>query len=202
MIFYGTRAKNIQNGKVINVKCPNCEADTSMTYSIFGKYAHVYWIPFFPIGSVGVLECDSCKRTYEVKELPQDIKNKYIRETEKSSIKTPIWFYSGLFIIAALVAYGFYASKESTIEQNAYLESPKKGDIYEITASSGFYSTMKIDSILKDSIYFYVNEMETNKKSGISDIDKEKNYKEVYGFSKAEIKEMFASEEIYEISRK
>ena len=201
MIFYGTKATNIHNGKVINVKCPNCEANTSMTYSIFGKYAHVYWIPFFPIGTVGVIECDSCKRTFEVKELPEEIKTKYIRDTERSSIKKPIWYYSGLFIITLVVAYGFYSSKESKIEQSTYIESPQKGDLYEITASSGYYSTMKIDSVLSDSIYFFVNDMETNKKSGISDIDKEKNYKELYGFSKVEIKEMFESEKIYEISR-
>ena len=48
MIFYGTNAKNIKNGKVINVQCPNCEQNTSMTYSVFGKYAHVYWVPFIP----------------------------------------------------------------------------------------------------------------------------------------------------------
>ena len=105
MIFYGTRAKNIHNGQIKNVKCPHCENETSMTYSIYGKYAHVYWIPFFPIGNVGVTECNSCKRTYEIKELPENIKMKYHNEKEKDGVKTPIWFFSGLFIVAILVLY-------------------------------------------------------------------------------------------------
>ena len=201
MIFYGTRAKNIHNGQIKNVKCPNCENETSMTYSIFGKYAHVYWIPFFPIGKVGIIECNSCKRTYEIKELPENIKVKYEREKEKSGIKTPIWFFSGLFIIATLIVVGYFMSKQTSANELTHLEQPKVGDVYEFNTQTGYYSTMKIESIKGDSLYFFINEMETNKKSGISDIDKASNYKEIYGYTKAEIKKMHTDEEIYEINR-
>ena len=188
MVFYGTRSKNIHNGQLRNVKCPNCENETSMTYSIFGKYAHVYWIPFFPIGKVGVAECNTCKRTYEIKELPENIKTKYERETEKSGVKTPVWFFSGLFIIAGLVVFGYFMSKQTTANELTYLEQPQVGDVYEFNTDTGYYSTMKLESIKGDSLFFFVNEMETNKKSGISDIDKASNYKAIYGYSKVEIK--------------
>jgi len=49
MIFFGTRASNINNGKIINADCPNCEVNSTMVYNVFEKYAHVYWIPFFPM---------------------------------------------------------------------------------------------------------------------------------------------------------
>lgn len=201
MIFYGTRAKNIHNGQIKNVKCPNCENETSMTYSIFGKYAHVYWIPFFPIGRVGIIECNNCKRTYEINELPENIKVKYNREKEKSGAKTPIWFFSGLFIIATLIVVGYFMSKQTSANELTYLEQPKVGDVYEFNTQTGYYSTMKIESIKGDSLFFFINEMETNKKSGISDIDKASNYKEIYGYTKAEIKKMYTDEEIYEINR-
>ena len=201
MIFYGTRSKNIHNGQLKNVKCPNCENETSMTYSVFGKYAHVYWIPFFPIGKVGVAECNTCKRTYEIKELPENIKTKYDREKEKSAVKTPIWFFSGLFVIAGLVILGYFMSKQTTANELTYLEQPQVGDVYEFNTDTGYYSTMKLESIKGDSLFFFINEMETNKKSGISDIDKASNYKEIYGYSKVEIKKMYEEKDIYEINR-
>ncbi|WP_298121338.1 hypothetical protein [Flavobacterium sp.] len=60
---------------------------------------------------------------------------------------------------------------------------------------------MKVESVLKDSVHVFVNDMETNKKSGISDIDKPENYKELYGFSKEQIRKMYKDNEIYEIER-
>lgn len=201
MVFYGTKAKNIHNGQLKNVKCPNCENETSMTYSVFGKYAHVYWIPFFPIGKVGVTECDSCKRTFEIKELPENIKTKYQREEEKNGAKTPIWFFSGLFIVAAIAVFGYFASQQTAANELSYLEKPEVGDVYEYQTETGYYSSMKLQSIVEDSLFFYLNEMETNKKSGISDIDKAANYKVIYGYSKAEIKQLYTDKDIYEINR-
>jgi hypothetical protein len=201
MIFYGTRSSNIQNGQLKNIKCPNCENETSMTYSIFGKYAHVYWIPFFPIGKVTVTECNSCKKTFELKELPENIITKFQREQEKNSAKTPIWFFSGLIIIAIIAVAGYFLSQQTKAKELEFIDQPQVGDIYQYKTETSNYSTMKIDSVLKDSIYFFVNEMEITKRSGISEIDKDENYKELYGFSKSKIKEMYTNEEIYEINR-
>jgi hypothetical protein len=202
MIFYGTRAKNIKNGQLPNVKCPNCETTTSMTYSVFGKYTHIYWIPFFPYGKVKVTECNNCKKTYEYKELPAEIQTKFDRENEKNPAKNPVWFFSGLFIIAGLIGMGMYFSNQNETENKDFFNNPAKGDVYHTTATNGYYTSMKIDSIGKDSIYFFVNEYETNKKSDVKNIDIDKNYKSVYGFSKEDINQMFETEEIYDIERK
>ena len=201
MIFYGTKASTIKNGQIINVDCPHCETNTSMTYSIFGKYAHIYWIPFFPTSKVTVAECNNCKRTFDYKELPQSIQTKLDREKEKDTVKTPIWMFSGLFIIAILVAIGYYMSGETDKKEAAYLKNPKVGDVYRFESNKGFYSTMKVESVLKDSVHVFVNDMETNKTSGISDIDKPENYKELYGYSKEEIRKMYKDKEIYAIDR-
>jgi hypothetical protein len=201
MIFYGTRSSNIKNGQLRNIKCPNCENETSMTYSVFGKYAHVYWIPFFPIGKTNIVECNDCKATYDVKDLDQKIKDKFKIEKEKESAKTPIWFFSGLIIIAIIAVAGYFLSQQTKAEELEFIDQPQVGDIYQYKTETNNYSTMKIDSVLKDSIYFFVNEMEITKSSGISEIDIEENYKELYGFSKSKIKEMYTNEEIYEINR-
>lgn len=201
MIFYGTRASNLHNGKINHVTCPNCEKETSMTYSVFGKYAHVYWIPFFPYSKVSITECDSCKRTFEATELPDSIRQKLKVENERHSIKYPIWFFSGLFIIAALVAIGIYMSGETEKKEKAYLESPQLDDKYEYKTESGYYSIMKISKVTPDSVYFYINDMETNKTSGIYDIDKEKNYSMIEGYTREEVKQLYTDKVVYEINR-
>lgn len=202
MIFYGTKASNLKNGQIINVDCPHCETNTSMTYSVFGKYAHVYWIPFFPAGKVTVAECNNCKRTFEFKELPQPIQTKIDRQKEKDGIKTPIWMFSGLGVVAVLVAIGYVVSGQTEKKEAEYLKAPKVGDVYRFESNKGYYSTMKVETVLKDSLYVLVNDMETNKTSGINDIDKPENYKELYGYSLKEIRKMYKDNEIYEIDRK
>jgi len=202
MIFYGTKASTIKNGQIINVDCPNCETNSSMIYSVFGKYAHIYWIPLFPIKKITITECNNCKKTFEYKELHQAIQTKLDREKEKDGAKTPIWMFSGLFIIATLVAFGIYSSGETEKKEAEYLKAPKVGDIYRFESNPGFYSTMKVESILKDSLHVFINKVETNKTSGIDDIDKPENYSEIYGYSKAEIIKMYKDKEIYEINRK
>lgn len=201
MIFYGTKASNIKNGQIINVECPNCNTNSSMNYSVFGKYAHIYWIPFFPMSKITVAECNSCKRTYEYKELPDSVKTKILRENEKNPVKNPIWMFSGLFVIAALVAIGAYTSGETEKKEAEYLKAPKAGDIYRFESNPGYYSTMKVESVTKDSMHVFINDMETNKMSGISDIDKSDNYKELYSYSIEEIRKMYKTKEIYEINR-
>ncbi|MVO10692.1 zinc-ribbon domain-containing protein [Flavobacterium sp. TP390] len=202
MIFYGTRAKNIHNGQIKNVKCPNCENETSMTYSVFGKYAHVYWIPFFPIRKIGVAECNTCKRTFEVKELPEAIQNKYENEKEKAGVKTPVWFFSGVFIIAALTLMGMYFSYQNDTDNAEFIVNPTKGDVYHVNGDAGYYSTLKIEKVTQDSIYVFVNQLQTNKKSDLDNIDKEENYIDVYGFTKQDIQRMFDEKEIFDIERK
>jgi|JFJP01.1.fsa_nt_gi zinc-ribbon family len=203
MIFYGTKASNIKNGQVINVDCPHCETNTSMTYSVFGKYAHVYWIPFFPIGKVTVTECNNCKRTFEYSELPQAIQTKIDREKEKEGVKTPIWMFSGLGVVAVLIAIGFVVSGQTEKKEAEYLKAPKAGDVYEMKIDNGHYSTIRVDKVDKDSLYVTFNDFETDKISGLSEIDVEKNYTIFKGsYTKKMIENLYKKDSIIAINRK
>jgi len=202
MIFYGTKASNIKNGQVINVDCPHCETNTSMTYAVFGKYAHVYWIPFFPIGKTTVAECNNCKRTFEYSELPQPIQTKLDREKEKDGAKTPIWMFSGLGVVAVLVAIGIYSSGETEKKEAEYLKAPKAGDVYEMKIDNGHYSTARVDKVDKDSVYVTFNDYETDKSSGINDIDVEKNYSIFRGsYTRQMIQDLYKKDSIFAINR-
>ncbi|WP_395044997.1 hypothetical protein [Flavobacterium sp.] len=202
MIFYGTKASNLLNGQLINVDCPECKTNTSMTYSVFGKYAYIYWIPIFPMSKVTVAECNHCKKTYEYKDLSEQIKTKLDREKEKSGLKTPIWMFSGLFVIAALVAIAFYVSGQTKDKEQTYIKNPKAGDVYSIKADDGNFTTMRVDKVTKDSIYFTYNDYLTDQSTGISKIDVDKNYtieKDVT--TQKNLQELYKKETIYSIDR-
>ncbi len=202
MVFYGKRSSRIKDGRISNVTCPSCEENTSMTYSIFGKYAHIYWIPTFPMGKENSIECNNCKQTFKVKELSESIKNKF--NLEKQDAKTPLWNFSGLALIACVILGIMYLAKQDKINTAKYIETPQFGDVYKIKGSeSGFITTMKIIEVSKDSVFVSYNNYESDDYS-MSKIDKAENYNttDIYGFSNKEIKEMFAKKEISDVKRK
>lgn len=201
MIFYGTNSKNIKNGKIINVECPNCGQNTSMTYSVFGKYAHIYWIPVFPYKKISITECNSCKRTYESGELPHSITQKLKQDYEKDNPKYPIWMFSGASIIFGIIIFIIFMNMKMKEDEAIYIKEPKVGDLYHYKTETGNYSLMKIQELSKDSILFLVNEMETNLMSGTKDINLKKHFKEAYAFSKKDIQKLYKEENIYEINR-
>lgn len=200
MIFYGTNSSRLKHGQLPNVQCPNCENQTSMTYTVFGKYAYIYWIPIFPTGKVNVLECNHCKRTYKLKELPQHIQSKF--ETEKHS-GVPILHFSGLFIILVGLAFLVYIGSKDNEQDLEFINAPKVGDVYSFKSEySGNYTTMKVTAVTDDSLGIVINDYEIDKKYRTSQIDKEANYTtEAYGYSKQEIKDLFEDGTIYEVDR-
>lgn len=202
IFYYGTKATNLKNGQVINVDCPNCNTNVSMLYSVFGKYAHLYLIPFFPIKKLTFAECNSCKKTFEQVELPSQIQQKLEREKEKNQIKTPIWMFSGLFIIAAIAGLIYYDSYQTDTVTATYIKNPKPGDVYLLNVENNHYTTMKVNQISKDSVTVFVNEMEIDRKADIDKIDLDKYYKNTYNISKKDMLKLYNEEKIYEIKRK
>ncbi len=205
MVFYGTKSSEIGNGQIRNVTCPNCQTNISMNYSIFGKYAHIYWIPFFPIGKEQILECNSCKASYYLKDLPETIKQKFKQEQDRNPSKTPISHFSGLFVAVigiTITAFFAFRSNEDTKE---FAKNPKIGDIfYERTLKSGWYSSAKIIKVTKDSVYCLENNMETDQKSSVDKIaGKPENFTLPWSMTKKQYLDyVIKTDTIYEIKRK
>jgi hypothetical protein len=202
MIFYGSRARRLKDGKVNNVTCP-CERKelTSMTYSVFGKYAHIYWIPLFPLGKSNVLECDHCKKTFKLKNTTGQIQSKF--ETEKHR-GVPIFHFTGIIIIVLLIFWAFYQSSATEEKELEYLAQPQIGDVYRTEGSnSSYYTTAKVTEIVGDSIYLIFNEYEVNKRSAVHELDIPNNYKieNTEGFLLEEIKGLYEENIIYQIDR-
>ena len=201
MIFYGRNSSRIKEGQINNVICPNCDNNTSMGYAIFGKYAHLYWIPMFPMGKETVLECDSCNRTYKLKELPDTIQKKF--EFEKQGASTPIWYFSGVAIIACLIAFGAYASSRDKENNALYIQEPQVGDVYSLDLeNNGYYSSMKVVEIVGDSVFVIYNDYEIDRRSQIYKIDKDKNYTTAReGLTKEDISFYYREGSIFDVDR-
>jgi hypothetical protein len=204
MIFYGTRSSSIQNGVIRNVDCPHCQTNTQMNYSIFGKYAHIYWIPLFPIGKQQILECNHCKATYELKNLPENIKQKFYSEQKLNPAKTPITHFSLLIIIGICVAFGLYSDFKTDSESNDYAQNPKVGDVFFETTNSGKYSTSRVTKVTKDSVYVTLNNMEISQKSKLPKINIDSNFTTAKAaYSRKQIIDFYKDgKTIYEIRRK
>lgn len=201
MIFYGSKGSHLNTQKTKAIKCDNCKEITPHTISIYGRYGYLYWIPVFPISKKAFSECTNCKATLEHKEMNDELMR--VSTEIKKNTKTPIWYWSGLAIIAVLISIGYYYSVEHDKDVANYIQEPVSGDIIRFkNIDTNYYSTLKITSVTKDSIFVIQNNYETDKKSGVSKIDKEKNYTTApFGISRENIQKMFDEKIFYDIKR-
>lgn len=206
IIIYGVKAKHLSNGVLKNVHCPHCNADADMRYSVYGRYAHVFLIPFMKSGKTAVTECDNCKKTYDLRKLPKPIKEQFRNRDKHDEPRLSAWYNTGLIValllITAAVSVGIWEGHETDKKIKAYLHDPKQGDVYHISFERGHYSTLKVDRITADSVELFINSMETNLYSGIEQIDIPDNYTKSRMFSKQELNKMREDEVIYQITRK
>ena len=202
MIIYGRKATQVATESITD-KCPNCGTLNNIQMTVFQKYAHIFWIPFFPIGKTGVTQCAHCKQVLQKKEFTGSLSSSY--ETLKTNSKTPIWTFSGLALLSALVIWGVISSKEKDEKNAKLILMPQKGDIYEIKKDYKEYTLYKVDNVAGDTVFILVNQYGTNKISGLSDLKnkgEEAFNQEPLPFMKTELKEMLEKGEIIDIDRK
>ena len=200
MIIFGSRATHLRSQKMPTASCPNCKTKGSLTASIFSKHAHVFWIPTFPMGRTGVFECQNCHMGFKKKSLGDDAKLEY--KNINGTVKTPIWKFSGLALLAILIGFVIYSGKMKDEKVAEYVQNPAMYDTYTFKTESNYYSTFKIVEVFKDSIYVNYNTHETDKLSGVRKIDLKKNYEnQIYVLTNAEINSMFDAGHIENIDR-
>jgi hypothetical protein len=199
MIIYGSKGKELAND-IVTDKCENCGAQNQIHLHVFQKYAHVFWIPFFPIGKTGVSECNNCKQVLKLKQMPSALRMSY--DNLKSQTKTPIWMFAGLALIAVLVISGVISDREKDKKNAQLIVAPKAGDIFEIKTKDNRYTIYKVYKVEGDSVFIQTNNFEVNTISGIADLKTKEYSDEYYGFSKNELKEMLKKGEIIDIERR
>lgn len=99
MIIYGTKAAK---GKFIQteIQCPFCGATHAVGVLPYHKYFHIYWIPLIPYGKEFVTACGKCGTAVPDHYLGSE----GVSDEIKKQAKRPLWIYSGLAILAILIA--------------------------------------------------------------------------------------------------
>lgn len=199
MIIYGSKATEILTEN-IKENCSHCDTQNSVEMTIFQKYAHVFWIPFFPFSKTGMTQCTHCKQLLEKDEFNDKLINRY--KTLKSNTKAPIWTFSGLALLGVLIISGVGYNKINGEKNAELISEPKKGDVYEVKMDNSQYTLFKVDKVAGDSVFVLENMYETNKISGLSDLKDEDFIKESWGIHKTELKNMLEIGTIIDIKRK
>lgn len=102
-ILYGTRAPKLKERPIQgNTTCPHCQSKNSFIATTYGKYFHVFWIPFMPLFKTTLVECSHCKKTYDAKDLPPDIKGELERLNAQEPVKRPLWHGCGCLLFITL----------------------------------------------------------------------------------------------------
>ena len=203
MIFYGTKGTVIKSGQIRNINCPHCNENSTFNFSVYGRYAHVYWIPFFPIKKINVVECQNCKASYDTKELPQNVKLKFETNFNISSVKTPITHFSLSILIGIGIIFAFFAGINTDKNTVDFAKNPKVGDIWHFKDRSGTYSLMRVDQVRRDSVFVTINDMIIDRKEQTGELNLEKyftDYKDRY--SRLEIVQIQVQDSIFQIDRK
>ncbi len=202
MIIYGSRSKQLAKETSIE-KCAHCGTQNMDMY-IFQRYAHIFWIPFFPIGKTAVSQCNNCKQVLKQKEMPASLQ-KEINYTLNTKTKTPVWMFSGLVLLAILITSMVIDSNKKNQRNAALILAPQSGDVFEVRTVDNQYTLFKVNEVQGDTIMLFVNDFQTNKTSGLRDIKGKGDNAysdEIYAIAKKDLKEMFDEGKILDIDRK
>jgi hypothetical protein len=198
MVLIGLRDSNVKNGQILDSKCQKCEANSSLNFSIFKRYTHITFIPLFAVGKLVHIQCTNCNAFFDYEDLTEEIQ----LQLKNEKFKNPIWMYSGsiLLILSVLFFINNYIDQKD--KSAILIKTPTKGDVYYLKNSNGYYSSMRINQVTKDSFYTVHNDFEAYLPYEIKDIDKQENYsKRKINYSKTEIEKLYKEGEIIEISR-
>lgn len=101
MNLFGKKTTELINTIPSEIVCPSCNTQKSTKVAVLGIYKHLFHIPFLSGGKTGKSNCNNCKQTYTIQNMPASIKLAYFEL--KETTKTPIWFYAGFIGIKVLV---------------------------------------------------------------------------------------------------
>lgn len=200
MIIYGYNSSVTATHKEPNLKCPKCNSEDTIFLYAIGKYATVFWIPLFPIGSSIYAVCENCGAEIPKKQFPPNYN--LALQTLKDSRKRPIWHYSGLGLLLAIILFLYVNAQQHKKDVAEYITMPLKGDVYDIKLDDGDYTLYAVQAVTKDSVFVYMNDYKTNYKTGLNEIDQLENYsKDIFGFSKLDIKTLYDTKHIVDVTR-
>ena len=202
MIIYGTRASHLKTQSFTGT-CKHCGTENSIDLSAFQKYAHIFWIPVFPMSKFYQAVCGHCRQALVQQEVHAGYRTAY--EDLKHQLRTPIWTFSGLALIAVFIGSAMISGWKQDEQDKALIQSPRQGDIYKYKTENGEYSLMKVTDVAGDTVFVVPNKYGATKMSGLSKLEGkgDSTFTDVtYSLTKGELVKMEETGEILEVIRK
>ncbi len=192
--------KLLQTGKLNQFSCPKCKEKGNLEYRIYGGIVSFLLIPMLPKRKITKLFCNNCHIEFGLNKSSLDIKQAINYEKEKRPINTPLWHFTGFFVLISILSFATYIGIEMTKLEKIYIRKPEKNDIYKANFN-GEYTTLKVENVKKDSVIVLLNKYKLSSYKGLEEINIEKNYNTPKTFSKKELLNMYYNNTIYEINR-
>ncbi|MDF7820504.1 hypothetical protein P1X15_22970 [Runella sp. MFBS21] len=178
MIIFGTKAKLLRTDKVEQEICAHCGAQHSIYVSIFQRYFHIFWIPFFPIGKAKVSQCGHCRQTLQAHEMPLSLET--TSKLIAAQASTPVWTFAGLALLGIFTTWGIISDQQKDKETLTFVTTPQYGDVYEVKLGDKAYTLFRVAEVQADSILFYPHQYETTKSTGLIDLRIDSDKKNQY----------------------
>lgn len=198
MIVFGTSTRQIAT-EIINDKCLNCGNQFTIQLNILQRYLHLFWIPFLPVGKIGITRCTHCHEILEQSNFTYTLTETYYNI--KLNSKTPIWTFSGLVLVLIIISVGIFLSKQNDAKNAQIILTPQRNDIYEVKLSNQNYTLYKVNKVTKDSVFLVQNQFETNSITGLSELEEKGYSEEAFPLIRSDLKNMFEKGEIIDIKR-
>ena len=198
LFLVGTRDSNIKNGVILNEKCPKCNTQDALHFSIYKKYTHVTLIPLFPVGKTVYIRCSNCEENFDYEDLSESAQ----LQLRNEKLDYSIWMFSGSIIIALFLIFTINRYFKNKDEAGVLIKNPMQGDVYNLKLNNGYYSNMRIDKITADSVYATLNDFQAYMPNEIDDLNKPENYsnRKVY-YSRKDLIKLYQENEILKITQ-
>ncbi|GGF15190.1 hypothetical protein [Flavobacterium limi] len=199
MVLVGTRDSNIKNGIILNEKCPKCNEENTLHFSIYRRYTHLTLVPLFPVGKTVFINCNHCDENFDYEDLSESIQ---LKLRNKKLDATP-WMFLGSIILAGFIIFSISNYFEEKDETGILIKNPIEGDVYNLKFSNGYYSNMRIDKVTRDSVYTTHNDFDAYMPYEVDDLDKSENFSnQKVHYSRKDLLKLYQEDEIIKISRK
>ena len=202
MIIYGTNGTHLRDEPLPGIPCPACQTTDALKVSVYGRYAHVYWLPLLPYRKPAVLSCGHCRHGWDEKTLPAEMKAPVA--ALKKETRAPWWHWSGLVVIALLISWGTVAAARHNRDKVDYLAAPRVGDIYTVRDSVGGrnYTLLKVVRVRGNIVGIVENEYQLNNSHPIDELNAPGKYRnEYFSVTFDDLQRLQASGQLTDIDR-
>jgi len=151
-MIFGTGVKIMNGVRLDEPECPGC-GEEALEVEVTHRYAHLYWIPMFPIGKVAVIRCAACGKLWERRKMTASMDDAASRV--KNDSPAPRYFFAGTYAIAILVIAGMYVGWKSDRDTASYVRDPHINDLYVVRAELDAlypHQVVRVEEVRGDSI--------------------------------------------------